>query len=549
MNYKSQNIYLDKLKRLCFLVIFISIFIFSCKNENEYKNVNGFLIRVDTIYIDVKDFFEPASRIELTNAVELDDKFYCIFNQCEIYDYYEGNRLFVIFNKYGKKLKCFPVPAGIHNSVFCDLFIRNDSIIAKSCTGKYETYFFNLKKESWQQIKEADDVLYEDDDYYITSIDYGEWGYTTWFKDKKTNIQYELPSNGLIVNKTSKAFYITNQHQILKVENPKNLRPCSKEYYYENAKKRQTFYERKNYNLDGAKIIYQDTINPWYNYESPYNFMIITSFVHNDKLFHLCADSVKLFVGIQKKNSFMPIVKFENFNQNLYSWRNVNRFNNQPGKGQLLTFTNYSKYNSSGLFKIKENSFDLLFIKHNLDTAQYIQKDGFAELINRVISKDFKSISQVETFEKSINGLQINYKTTLCLNDDIQQIDTLSKTFLRVQDSNFASKTRYNYDKNTKEIISIDIDWLPTVFNEGERQTDINNYLNDPMDVAFKNKLEEIKKIINNKLNVTPKFIKNPTKLPKYKWNTNSENTIELYYSEVLHEIHIEIKLQTKTSP
>lgn len=53
----------------------------------------------------------------------------------------------------------------------------------------------------------------------------------------KTNIQYELPSNGLIVNKTSKAFYITNQHQILKVENPKNLRPCSKEYYYENAKK------------------------------------------------------------------------------------------------------------------------------------------------------------------------------------------------------------------------------------------------------------------------------------------------------------------------
>lgn len=62
--------------------------------------------------------------------------------------------------------------------------IRNDSIIAKSCTGKYETYFFNLKKESWQQIKEADDVLYEDDDYYITSIDYGEGGYTTWFKDK-----------------------------------------------------------------------------------------------------------------------------------------------------------------------------------------------------------------------------------------------------------------------------------------------------------------------------------------------------------------------------
>ena len=82
MKYRFQNIYLDKLIRLCFLVIFISIFIFSCKNENEYKNVNGFLIRVDTINIDVKDFFEPASRIELKNAVVLADNFYCIFEQC-----------------------------------------------------------------------------------------------------------------------------------------------------------------------------------------------------------------------------------------------------------------------------------------------------------------------------------------------------------------------------------------------------------------------------------------------------------------------------------
>lgn len=550
MKYKYKNIYLDKLIRLCFLVIFISIFIFSCKNENEYKNVNGFLIRVDTINIDVKDFFEPASRIELKNAVELDDNFYCIFEQCEIYDYYEGNRLFVIFNKNGKKLKCFPVPDGIHNSVFCDLFIRNDSIIAKSNTGEYETYYFDIEKENWLQINEADDVLFEDKNYYVTFIDYGEWGYTTWFKDKTNNIQYELATNSLVINKTSKAYYITNQYQIIKVENPRNLRVCSKENYYENAKKRETFYERKNYKLDGAKIIYQDSANPWNYYAyRRVNTTIITSFVYNNSLFHLCADSLGLFVGILNKNNFKQVVRFDNFNQEYCLWENANRFNNQTGKGQLLAFTDCFKNNSSGLFKIKENSIDLFYIKHNIDTAQYIHKEVFAELINRLFSKDFESISQVENFEKSIKGLQINCKTLFSSKNEIQLLDTLSKTFLRVQDSYFASKTKYYYDKNTKQMISIDIDWLPTKFYDGERQKDINNIFEDPMDKAFRSKLNELIQIINRKFKVTPTFIEIPTKLPKYKWYSNSKNSIELYYSEVTHEIYIEIKLQTKTSP
>ena len=533
------------MKYLIIPFIFL-FFLSSCKNENEYKDINGFLIHVDTISIDIKEFFQPASNVIMTHAVELDNKFFCFFNQNEAYNYYQNKRLFVIFTKDGKSVKCFAAPESIKENGYFDLFIRNDSIITKSYMGEYETYYFDPKNEKWQQIGEADDVLYEDDEYCINYIDYGEWGFTTWFRDKKTKKEYELASNCLIVNRANDAYYITDEYQILKVEDPHKLRSCLPNNYYENAKKRDKHYEGTNYKLDGAKIIYKDSTFSGRYWYMPGKFRIITSFVYNNKLLHLCADSERTYIAKLVRKDFIPLVVFENFKGDFEKQYYSFRYNNQPSKGQLMTLST-NKFNLSGLFKIKENKIDLYYIKHNIDSAQYTQQEYFAELIQEIHKKNFINISVVESFEKLVLGKQIN-KTIPVQSEDInQQKDTLIKTFLRVQNSNYANKTSYFYSKKNQMINSICIDWLPTIPYEGERKRCFDGNEKKQINSIFRNKLNELKQIITGELKVSPQLINNPTKLPKYVW-IDKNSTIELYYSEVLCEVHVEILLNKRTS-
>lgn len=343
-----------------FLLLFLS---YGCETKKgdksiEIKQINGFVVESDTITLNLRDFISSKENVSLIHAVELDNHFYCFFE--EDFQYGQDKKLFVSFSKDGKIQDSIPAPEGIQNSVYFDLFIRNDSIITKAYMGEYETYYFDIKEKKWKQIQIADDVVYEDKDYRITFIDYGEWGYTTWFQNKKTQIEYELASNGLIINKVNNVYYITNEYQILKIENPCNLRPCDLDYYYNIAKAENKFYERQNYKLDGAKIIYKDTTNSGWYWEKPGEFRIISSFINSNRLYHICVDSNRTYIARLNRKDFIPVVELENFQYNFFRPYYAFRYNNQPEKRQLLTFSSYD-FKTYGLFLIKNN---LIEIKH-----------------------------------------------------------------------------------------------------------------------------------------------------------------------------------------
>lgn len=356
------------------LTIFLLQFSFSgCKTKRgdesiEVKRNNEFVIESNTTVLNLKNFISSKESVSLTHAVELNNKFYCFFE--ENIQYSQDKKLFVSFSDDGRISGCISAPEGIQNSVYYDLFIRNDSIISKAYMGEYETYYFDIKTKRWKQIQIADDVIYENNDYRITFIDYGEWGFTTWFQDKKTHKEYELASKGLIVNKVNNAYYITDEYQILKIENPCNLRPCDLNYYYSVAKMENNFYERSNYKLDGAKIIYKDTTNSGWYWEEPGKFRVISSFINNKKLYHLCVDSNKTYIARLNRGNFIPVVELKNFKNIFFRPYYAFRYNNQPDKRQLLTFSSYD-YKTYGLFLIKNNIIEIKHIRITNNNSIY----------------------------------------------------------------------------------------------------------------------------------------------------------------------------------
>ena len=70
------------------------------------------------------------------------------------------------------------------------MYIKNDTIF----TTEYYNHntFYLDKNNNWIETKKGIDLYYDDKDYSVYSLDFGEWGGVTWFKDKQTGTQFEI---------------------------------------------------------------------------------------------------------------------------------------------------------------------------------------------------------------------------------------------------------------------------------------------------------------------------------------------------------------------
>jgi len=281
------------MKRKLF-ILFLLVFPFFCFAQRQ--NNPEFKITTDTVNIYLKDKVSPATKIGLSHAVKLNNKYYCFFNEYDYYSWLHSRRFqhFFIITKEGTIEHSIEFPKRL-GQAYSDFFIRNDSIIAKEYYN-HKTYYFDIDKLKWKQIEEADDVIYEDADFYVTYRYFGEFGCRTWFKDKKTNKEYDIYSEGHIINKIDNVYYITDKHQILMIENPLELNPCELQYYYKTVKKNRSYCSSNS--LKGAKEIYKDSTYRWW-FDRPKSH-IITSFIHNNELFHLYNDDDNKTISITK---------------------------------------------------------------------------------------------------------------------------------------------------------------------------------------------------------------------------------------------------------
>ncbi|MDD4938529.1 MAG: hypothetical protein PHX34_06020 [Candidatus Shapirobacteria bacterium] len=496
------------------------LFLLSCTNSTNKSTIiktnigDGFCVIQDTITCDIKG--------EMTYALKFHEKYYVLFEEITKNNYggYPKRWLYIFSNGEIEKKVDFPKELDV---VYLDFFVHNDSIILKPYMDE-RIYNFDPKDYVWKEIKKTNDLIFEDEKYWVYSLDFGEWGGKTWFKDKNTGIEYELEATTPLVNKIDTTYYLTNSFKVLKIISPLFLNKCQSEVTYENIEKNGEFTNWYGKPI-GYHEIYRDTT---FNYfDSSYKPSIVSSFVSKNKLLHLYETDTVTYIAEIKNNSIKPIHKIAK-NLRFYNWSHSYSCRNQNGNNELLKFkTNKTELN--GLIDIVDNN---IFIHYFVNRAELYPKSVgslkadfiFIERLNLVLSTlhnlKIKTVESEENKWKTNNNTP-NHNVGLggnSWNTKKYTIDDL-KSFLLQEDSYITNTTEY-YGTKEKNLVRIvifewsDTDFLKSLFDESAKE-------------HFKTKLTFLENRITQKVGKSIKE-KNEKNYIKKIWKTKDGMTLEL---------------------
>ena len=319
----------SNVKNKYLISLLIPILLLACanaenkKNHSEIKFDSGYSLYQDTISVDVKG--------EMTHALKYQDKLYILFEQRVLkYGGYGKRWLYIISN--GNVEKIVDCPKEME-TVYLDFYVKNDSIILKPYMDK-QSYYLDLKDYHWTKIDKTDDLIFEDEKFLVYSLDFGEWGGKTWFKEKKTGQEYVLEATIPLVNKIDSTYYLTNSFRVLKIDNPRLLNKCSEDITYENIESTGKFYSWYGKPM-GFNIVYQDTTIDHFDFD--YKPHIVSSFVLNNELLHIYETDTATYIARHKNNLIEPIQNIID-NIRFYNWHYSYRCSNLNGNNELIKF-------------------------------------------------------------------------------------------------------------------------------------------------------------------------------------------------------------------
>lgn len=303
-----------------FLLSLVFTFISCCENNNNLTytmgatySINGFTIITDTLT-------STEENTIIVPELKYNDNYYCVsYSKDSLGEYRSGD--FYIINTIGNSEKIAGVN-GYMDFSYNDMHIRHDSIIIKSFYDAKENFYLDDKNKRCVPITTADDVIFEDGDFYVTALDFGEWGSAIWFRDKRTGIEYE--ASWIItpeVNKFKGAYYLVSPGEINIIENPKLLHNAGKDAYRSFLGKNsvEKFSSRSHGGKQtGMKTIFSRSIA----YEREDNFFIGPSFIHDNNLCYIVSDSAQTYVAKVEDNKLMPLAI-------IASTMNTGRYTNQ----------------------------------------------------------------------------------------------------------------------------------------------------------------------------------------------------------------------------
>jgi hypothetical protein len=518
------------MKNTIFLLLFFPFWSFAQQQNNIEKG--EFEITADTVNISLKDKVKPASRISLTHAVKFNNKYYCVFyEQNVLRSYISDYRIFIIAED-GTIEQELEYP-NMYKSSYIDLFIKNNRIIVKDYYD-HRTYYLNLNKLKWRRMAEADDVIYKDKNFYVTYLDYGEWGYRTWFKNKKTGKEYGLASNGHIINKINNVYYITAKHQVLMIENPKKLETCKLLSYYKIAKKTKIGHYKENYSIKGAEVIYKDSTYSRFSTSKSY---IVTSFVHNGKLLHLYNSNGTISIAKLENGNIIPIQEIAK-DISVFNMKYSYRMKIQKDGSQLLKFETKDP-DLFGFIEIRGNKIDFHYLKSNVDSVKYLGTDAFPAVFDFIYSNiDYLPLSAIDSLEKSVGSTNMmSFQKGILHKSYYPNENKLdfegSNIYLKIEDSLITNTVKYYFTKKNYLVKTIFLEWTETQpYNNDKLFWIDNNRDSDKKISKFKEKLTEIENYISKKLGINPTRKDKENNRFELSWKGENGIIVNLYGSD-----------------
>lgn len=518
-----------------FLILILFFTLFACNRVESQQKTNtinfesGFSLLQDSISIRVNG--------EMTHALIFQDKFYVLFEQQLMKYGGYGKRWLYIFsnNQLEKVIDC---PEEI-KTTYLDFYVQNDSIILKPYMDK-QSYHFDNTNYIWNKIDKTDDLIFEDSDFYIYSLDFGEWGGKTWFKDKKTGIQYVLESTTPLINKIDNTYYLTNSFMVLRIDNPKELTKCNIDVTYENIEK-----SGKNYSWysqsRGFEVIYEDkNIN---HFDFSYHPKIVSSFVFKNELLHIYETDTATYLSRIVNNKIQPIEKILD-DSKFFNCHYSYRCKNLNSTDELLKFKtkNDQVY---GLTTINGNKIYATYLVNDAELKpQILGKEKSNEIIrNRLksILANFPklTLTEIETKEMEWKTFDISPNHKIGVDDSWNphnyEID-MNKSYLVIEDSIISNAIMYYATKKTDLVRAITINWENT-------QNSSLEFENEKFESkAFSARFNELVLILTNEFG-KPNSIQGKKKNPSFTWTMQNciVIEIELIQQENYNNIRMEI--------
>ncbi len=440
------------MKRLIrFVFIFFAITVaISCQEKDEQE------IEIRTNVIEYEIYGNPGVWLKHK------DKYYCFFEVGFGNVLTRSTNHFYVLNQKGKIEHKVPVPNDL-NGFYMDLFIRNDSVFVIEYMDK-NTYYLDLNKNQWTETQKADDLIYEDEDFYVTALNFGEWGSTTWFKDKKTNIYYELASSTPVVNKLNGKYYLTENQSVLEVKNPRELLESKLGYNYETATTKLHIQDG-NYSLKGADFIVQDT-----SFYLVSIFDIATSFVANNNLYHIYKDSIGTRIGKAINNE---LVSIDDRLKGIHPFRNYFNYRNRISESgyQTLQFRTEDK-DVYGIIEIENNRLTINYLKNTYTTSKMKGEEDlkwFTKTFKTYFSDfDKLTVNQIQKIEQKVKAIDYtSIDRAGKLFDEKNDLE-IPQTYVKFIQPNQELLTRYYYTTENENFKVISFVWYKSKKNDNK---------------------------------------------------------------------------------
>ena len=495
------------MKKLTVILFAVLIsFLFSC-NASKEKAYSGIKIEYDTLIVNIKG--------SIGQILKFNEKYYCIVERDNPFSSNPFRDFYILSSK-GKVEYKAEISEKMNTGYYNDLFIRNDSIILKDYYD-HLTFYFDTASYKWKEIKEADDLIYEDKDYSVFYLDFGEWGSTVWFKNKRTNKEYELESSFPKIHKIDSVYYLTKGRSIIKISNPEHLKLCNPNYYYEVVEKQE--WSQGSSSRTGVEAIFQDTSSL---HEAKLH--IATSLVVNDTLFCICEDKNSTYIGYADGLKIKP-AKIIGKDMSMFKRHNTYRGDQNKYRNQLIQFESKDR-KRIGWLEINKNIIRVVDIV-NTDKAKIIGKEranSIFEMLTDYHLKNFDKlpIKQLDSIVPYYGGYDVTPKHEL-----LYEGDPCLRSYKIIEDTTITLLLEYYYKRSDNSPKIVTYEWRET------RENSYNLYASDDEKFKtdeFQRRLDKIKLYLKAKFGnpIKPYSGNNYTSM---EWKIENRMNIKLSWS------------------
>ncbi len=466
--------------------------------------------------------------------LKYDNKFYCYFETDNDRFSSASNHHFYILNENGKIENQIEVPRKLQKTYY-DLYLKNDTIFTTEYYD-HNTYYLDKPRKTWIETIKGIDLYFEDKNYSVYSLDFGEWGGVTWFENKQTNNQFEIGATTPVVNKLKESYYLTTRNSVLKIDNPEMLDKSNEPYIYQKAVLEERFHRNGNYSTNGAEIIFEyedkDFFNP--------TFSIATSFISNDKLYHLYKDSVSTKIGVVENKKLVPIYEFES-KISPFRWYYDTRNPVQNNNFQSIQFRT-AKDPKYGIIEINRKNIKVTYFNNTYKEPEFGEEKmnmWFENTFEKYYS-DFSSLSleQIDKIELEMSATDITQKHKISTYRlDGRDVGT-PRIYRKSENENLRLITMYYYSENDKKIHLVNFEWIKNR-NQNQSISDVIYSMSskEKTETIYKQKIDWISEYLKEKLG-EPNDYKTDKNVIELQW-TKGDITVVLEY----RKRHVELTI------